>query len=218
MAEGLLGGHKSTTAGTYNVYEVPSGKTAEVNISLFSDTTSTAVVKLFIKPAIGTSPTAIHTIQYEKFNVNRNRFERPAIILQAGETVSYYTDSSDVSVVVSGIEYPTSGIDISSRILVSTNTETVLYTVPASKTVTINTTASLVVTTNTESCTTKLYVSNTDAANGFVLQKDELFATGQSGFERTGFVLTSGQKLILVTTGLSGSVACRVHGKLRGSN
>lgn len=218
MSEGILGGHKSSTAGTYNVYEVPANTYAEVNISIYSDTTSTAVVRLFVKPTAGTSPTAIHTIQYEKLNVVRNRSERLAIILKAGETVAYYTDSANTHVVVNGIEYPSSGIEFADNELITTNTETVLYEVPATKFAVVNTTVTLDGAGGTDGVVAKLYVSSSDAANGFAIQKDELFATGKTGIERTGVPLVSGQKLILVTTGISGNVSARVHGKIRSAN
>ncbi len=217
MSEGILGGHKSTTAGTYNVYEVPTGKVAEVNISLFSDTNATNTVRLYVKPTVATSPTAVHVVQFERFTNTRSRSERPAVILKAGETVSYYTDNADTHVVVSGIEYDSSSLEFSERTLVTTNTETVLYSVPASKTSVVNCTVTLDGAAGVDTSDIKLYVSNTDAASGYIIQKESLYTSNTSGIERTGLVLTSNQKLILVTSNISGNVISRVHGKIRNS-
>ena len=86
-----------------------------------------------------------------------------------------------------------------------------LYEAPVDETVTINTTVTGVLSGTVNSATTKLYVSTTNVSGGGLLLVNSV-NSGRTGYEYSGLVLTSGQKLILVTTNIVGNLAVRVHG------
>lgn len=209
MSEGMLGFHKSITAGTFNVYQCPVGKYAKVIINVAADIAGNVGCTLQISPT--STPTDIHTFQRENLNSVNNGFIRTAVILTAGEWVSYTTTDAGVTVTVVGIEFLTNSKEISEKYLVIANTETVLYEAPVGETVTINTTVSGVLSGLVNSATTKLYASTTNASGGSLLIVNSVNA-GRTGYEYSGLVLTSGQKLILVTTSIVGKLAVRVHG------
>ena len=209
MSEGMLGFHKAITAGTFNVYECPAGKYAKVIINVAADVVGSVGCTLQISPT--NTPTDIHTFQRENLNSINNGFIRTAVILTAGEWISYTTTDAGITVTVDGIEYITNSKEVSDKLLISTNTETVLYEAPASETVTINTTISGVLSGTVNSATTKLYLSTTNASGGGLILLNTINA-GRTGYEYSGLMLTSGQRLILVTTNLVGNLAVRVHG------
>lgn len=209
MSEGMLGFHKSITAGTFNVYECPAGKYAKVIINVAADISGSVGCTLHISPT--NTPTDVHTFQRENLNSINNGFIRTAVILTAGEWLSYTTTSAGVTVTVDGIEFLTNSKEISEQLLISTNVETVLYEAPVDETVTVNATLSGVLSGVVNSATTKLYVSTTNASGGGLILVNTINA-GRTGYEYSGLILTSGQKLILVTTNLVGNLAVRVHG------
>ncbi len=213
MSEGMLGFHKSITSGTFNVYQCPVGKYAKVIINVAADVIGNVDCVLHISPT--TMPTDIHTFQKESLNSVNNGFIRTAVILTSEDWLSYTTTAAGVTVTVDGIEFLTNSKEISEQLLVSTNTETVLYEAPVDETVTINTTVTGVLSGTVNSATTKLYVSTTNASGGGLLLVNSV-NSGRTGYEYSGLVLTSGQKLILVTTNIVGNLAVRVHGFRRG--
>lgn len=214
MASGRLGAHTSSGASTNTVYTCPVGKTAEVNINVLNSSINTAVVSLYISPT-GT-PSAQHTIQYVKLPVTSNGFERTAIILKAGEYICYKTDRADTTVVVSGVEYDSLSNEIGVETLITTNTETVVYSNAAVKDSTVNFSVSLTEGATTDTATIKVYTSNSNAAAGYPLLLTTLKTNSVTGFEKSGFPIASTEKLIIVTTGISGQVAVRVHGYKKG--
>lgn len=214
MASGRLGAHTSSGAGTNNVYTCPTGKTAEVNVNVLTTSIDGAVVSLFISPT-GT-PSAQHTIQYEKLSVISNGFERTAIILKAGEVLSYKTSTANTTVVVSGVEYTSLSNEIGVETLITTNTETVVYDNAAAKASTVNLSVSLPEGAIIDTVVVKVYTSNSNAASGYPLLSTTLRANGTTGFEKSGLPIASTEKLIIVTTGISGQLAVRVHGYKKG--
>lgn len=214
MASGRLGAHKSSGAGTNNVYTVPSGKTAEVVVNVFNATGSTNNVTLFRSPT-GT-PSATHTIQLDKIS-NNSGYQRTALVLKAGEVISYKTDLSGTNVVVSGSEYTSNSNEISEQNLITTNTETNIYSNAVAKAGTVNISVCLADgSAVTDTCTCKLYISSSNAAGGYQLHYYILSGNGTTGFEYTGLPISSTDKVILVTTGLVGQVATTVSGYTRG--
>lgn len=214
MASGRLGAHISSGAGTYNVYTVPTGKTAEVNVNVFNNSGSLNAVTLFRSPT-GT-PSATHTIQLDNIALDSG-YERTAIVLGAGEYISYKTDKAGTQVVISGVEYGSASNEIKQQELITTNTETVIYSNSGTKAGTVNISVSLMdgsAIADTVTCT--LYVSATDAASGYKLNKEILTATGVTGFEKTGLPIATTDKIILVTTGIVGQVATTVSGYTKG--
>ena len=67
-----------------------------------------------------------------------------------------------------------------------------------------------------DTATCVLYVSSTNAASGYPIHKYTITGSGISGFEKTGQAIKSTDKVILVTTGIVGSVVARVSGYTRG--
>lgn len=209
MSEGMLGFHKSITSGTFNVYQCPIGKYAKVIINVAAEVVGNVDCTLQISPT--SAPLDEHTFQKENLNSVNNGFIRTAVILTSEEWISYTTTAAGVTVTVDGIEFLNNSKEVSENLLVNANTETVLYEAPTDETVTINTTVSGVLSGLVNSATTKLYVSATNASGGSLLLVNSINA-GRTGYEYSGLVLTSGQKLILVTTNIVGNLAVRVHG------
>ena len=214
MASGRLGAHISGASGTYTVYTVPTGKTAEVNVNVFNNSGSLNAVTLFRSPT-GT-PSATHTIQLDSITLDSG-YERTAIILGAGEYICYKTDKAGTQVVVSGVEYDTASNEIKQQQLITTNTETVIYSNGSSKAGTVNISVSLVDgSVISDMATCALYVSATNAASGYKLNKELITASGVTGFEKTGFPIATTDKIILVTTGIVGQIATTVSGYFKG--
>lgn len=214
MASGRLGAHISGAAGTYTVYTVPVGKVVELNVNVFNNSGSLNAVTLFRSPT-GT-PSATHTIQLDSVDLDSG-YERTAIVLSAGEYICYKTDKAGTQVVVSGVEYDSASNEIKQQELITTNTETVIYSNSGTKAGTVNISVSLMdgsAIADTVTCT--LYVSATDAASGYKLNKEILTASGVTGFEKSGFPIATTDKIILVTTGTVGQVATTVSGYTKG--
>ena len=210
MATGKLGASTSSGAGTAIAYVVPTGKTAELNITVYNGGIGQAKVTLFLSPT-GT-PSATHTVQLEVMQVDAS-FERTAIILPAGWNVCYKTDIAGVTVVVNGAEYTSKTNEILTQSLITTNTETVVYNNAAAKAGTVNISVSLVdgsAVSDTVTC--KVYTSTSNAAGGYPMHKLTLIGSGTSGFEKTGFNISTTDKIIIVTTGIVGQVASSIWG------
>ena len=214
MASGRLGQHKSTGSGTTNVYTVPASKTAEVVVNVFNNTGVSSNVTLFRSPT-GT-PSATHTIQLDKI-INGSGYQRTALVLKAGEVISYKTDFAGTNVVVSGNEYVSNSNEICEQTLITTNTETNIYPNAAAKAGTVNVSVCLADgSALTDTATCKLYVSSSNAAGGYQLHHYVLVGNGTTGFEYTGLPISSTDKVILVTTGIVGQVAATVSGYTKG--
>lgn len=210
MAFGRLGAINSTAGGgTYNVYECPTGKIAKVSITI-ATTLLEDNVKIFISPT--STPTDAHVIHSEKFDTEVTGVERTAVILLAGEFVSFLSEDEGTTCVVNGIEYDSDTFEMSDYGVVTTDTETVLYTTPIDKQAVVNLTVVITNNDSTDTCETRLYISSSNAAGGFLYNNLTLRFGEISGYERTAIPLKAGDKLILVTSEISGSVSYRLHG------
>ena len=213
MAAGRLGTHKSTGTGTAVVYTVPSGKTAEVSVVVANTSAGVNNVTLYRSPT-GT-PSATHTIQLDSVPINGG-YERSALILSAGERICYTTDQIGTHVTVMGVEYSSKSNEIKQQELITTNTETVIYSNTASVDSVVNVSISLQHGSGaSDLATCELYVSATDAASGVKVHKFPLTTAGVTGFEKTALFISSTDKVILVTTSLVGGVASTVQGYKR---
>lgn len=210
MAFGRLGAVNSTAGGgTYNVYTCPTGKIAKVSITI-ATTLLEDNVKIFISPTI--TPTDAHVVHSEKFDTEVTGVERTAIVLVAGEVVSFLSEEEGTTCIVNGIEYEADTFEMSDSGVIATDTETILYTTPVGKQAVVNITALLTNNAATDICDTKLYISSSNAAGGFLYNNLVLRFGEITGYERTAIPLKAGDKLILVTSDLSGSVSYRLHG------
>lgn len=212
MSSGRLGYHKALTAGVNNVYQCPDGYYSKIVVNVVGDITGSAKVKLFISPT--NTPLDTHVVQVENLNSVNNGFIRSAVIMSSGEWLSYYSSVSNITVSVNGVELPTNNKEIAIYKSISTNTEEVLYEVANDKVSTINATISSIGDTVSSSSNVKLYVSNTNASGGSLLYNGSVNSS-RTGFEYTGLILSSGQKLILVTTNIAGTLSTRVQGFTR---
>lgn len=209
MSAGKLGSNKSTGVGTYNVYQVPPDTYAKVVVSVCAEISGSAKIKLFVSPT--STPANIHTIQIENVTTVSSGFDRTALILKAGEWVSFYTDSSDITVSVNGVEYPSNASEISTQSLITANGEYLLYTASEDKVAAVNVGLSGVNTLSTDSCSCKLYISTTNASGGTLIVNSTIGGFN-TGYEKTGVVLKSGEKIIAVISGMTGNISSRVQG------
>ena len=212
MASGRLGASISSGTTATNVYTVPAGKTAEVNVRVYNGAALSAISKVSLFRSPTGTPSATHTIQFDTLAANSG-YERTALVLKAGEVISYKTDQNGVSVVVSGVEYTSNSNEINEQHLITTNTETVIYANGSSKAGTVNISVSMAdgsALSDTATCT--LYVSATNAAGGYPIHKYTISGNGISGYSQTGLPIATTDKIILVTTGIVGQVATTVSG------
>jgi hypothetical protein len=208
MTVGTLGFHTSSGSGTVVVYTVPVSKRAEVSISVFNKDLSPKTVTLFIAKA--DTPLTSEVIQLENITASYTGFERTGIVLTAGDRVTYTTTASNAAVHVRGIES-----DIGTNLIslapasISTNTTTTLYTAIAD--CIVNFGMSVTTATPTDTANIEVYLSETNVAGGVLFHKD-LLTSFTTGFERTAVPLKTGEKIIAVTTGISGNIASHLHG------
>lgn len=209
-----LATHKSSGAATTAVYQVPSGKVGKVNVSVVNNSGTTANVILFVSPT--STPAADYTIQVDTLTVSNTGYERTGLILKPTEWLCYKTDQAGINIVVTGIEEDSLGDCVSTSTLITTNTDTTIYSNAAGKEGAFNITLSLAEGTSSDSVTVELYVTTTNVAGGHLLQKDTLRMSSITGYERGGLCISTTDKLIVRTTGISGQLAARVEGFPRG--
>jgi hypothetical protein len=103
MATGILA-KSALTGGTDTiVYTVPSGKTSSCTISCCNRSTSdTSKVRISLTEL--STPTSNSYIEYEASIPPTGVLERSAIVLAANQNIIVRATSSDVSVVIFGIE------------------------------------------------------------------------------------------------------------------
>lgn len=216
MSEGILGTHKSTEAGIFTVYTAPSEKYVKANISVTSDTTSSNEVILYITSDLDISEK--DTIQVDTLKSYNRGYDRTAIILKAGEKIVYKTDSANTTVIVTGVEYEGTSEAFSTSSYSATDSDVTVYTVGGSVTAACNLTVSLLGNSSTDKADINVYITKTDIAGGYKLQNARLRRDAATGFERSGFVISSSDKIIVETSNVVGGVAVRVHGMNRSSN
>ena len=208
MTVGTLGLHTSSGSGTNIVYTAPAGKRAEIIISVFNKDLSPKTVTLFIAKA--DTPLTSEVVQLENLTASYTGFERTGIVLVAGDRVTYTTSASNTSIHVRGIESDVGTNVISTApATISTNTTTTLYTAPSA--CVVNFGMSLTTSTSTDTANIEVYITTTNVAGGVLFHKD-LLTSFTTGFERTAVSLNAGEKIIAVTTGISGNIASHLHG------
>ncbi len=208
MTVGTLGFHTSSGSGTNVVYTVPAGKRAEISISVFNKDLLPKTITLFIAKA--DTPLTSEVIQLENLIASYTGFERTGIVLTEGDRVTYTTTASNTSVQVRGIESDVGTNVIStSPSIISTNTTTTLYT--AVSACIVNFGMSTTTNSSTDTASIEVYLTESNVAGGVLFHK-ELLTSFTTGFERTAIPLKAGEKIIAVTTGISGNIASHLHG------
>lgn len=106
MATGILGTPSDLSAATNTtIYTVPSDTFAIVTVNVTNRAAATRDIRLALS-ATGT-PAAGEYIEYDTELVANGTVERSGIVLQAGKNIVAYANSTDVNVVVYGIETAT---------------------------------------------------------------------------------------------------------------
>lgn len=214
MAFGRLASHKSTGAVTQSVYQVPVGKVFIGNVSVVNNSGTTASVYLYVSPT--STPANDYVVQKDSLTTTNSGYERRAIVAKAGECICYKTDQAGINVVVYGEVEDTASDDFSVTSLITTNTDTTVYPNAGAKDSSVNVSVSITEGTTADIATVELYVTTTNVAGGYLIQKETIRATSTTGFERSGLAISAADKLIIRTTGIVGSVAVRVSGFTEG--
>jgi hypothetical protein len=96
-------GKADLLAVTYTrVYLVPASKTASVNINICNRNTSAAKIRIAISAA--DTPVSSEFLEYDYSLAGNNALERTCVIANAGDRVVVYSDTANVSAVVTGFE------------------------------------------------------------------------------------------------------------------
>lgn len=107
MATGILGTPTELTAATNaTVYTVPSNTFAVVTVNICNRSADARAVRLAVA-ATGT-PGNNEYLEYDVQLLGRGALERTGIVMDAGRNIVAYADNTEVSVMVYGIETPTS--------------------------------------------------------------------------------------------------------------
>lgn len=103
MPTGRMGA-ANLSANAYNsIYVVPSGKTANLNINICNRNTVGVLIRLALTTASGTPGTA-DWIEYNTPLPAYGVLERTGILLSAGQYVIAWSNTTDVNVIVTGLE------------------------------------------------------------------------------------------------------------------
>ena len=103
MATGRLGTADLALTTITDVYTVPTSKIASVNISVCNRNSSAIKIRLAISDTTVTQGDD-EFIEYDYSLTGNGVLERTGIMLDAGKIITAYSDTLDVTVVVTGIE------------------------------------------------------------------------------------------------------------------
>lgn len=207
---GILGSVKTTMAGEYLLYTVPAGKVFEGSVFVCSLSPASTKVVLYITPT--TTVVEAGVVQLNTLTPLERFYERKNITLSEGESVQISTDGGDIHATLTGILRDSSGLSFRANALITSNTETAVYTVGSGKTNSVSVTVSLVGAAPLEKSDITIYTSPSNAANGKALKKLKLESDAVTGLQFGGIFLTSGDKIVVVTENIVGKVAVRVDG------
>lgn len=105
MATGRLGAADLSATTNTTVYTVPADTFAVVTINVCNRSNTDRNVRLAI--AENDTPTNAEYIEYDTTLIDSGVLERTGVVVDAGKKVVAYANSTDISVVVYGIETST---------------------------------------------------------------------------------------------------------------
>lgn len=105
MASGVLGQVAIASTTYQTVYTVPSNTVAYVNVNVSNRNATDIAVRVAL--AATATPTTAEFIEYDSFIAPNGVLERTGLVLDAGKRVITYSNSSNVSVNVYGVEQST---------------------------------------------------------------------------------------------------------------
>lgn len=106
MATGILGTPADLAAATNTtIYTVPAETFAVLTISVANRSVQSRTVRVAL--ANSDTPTTAEWIEFDSELIANGVLERSGVVIDAGKKVVVYADSTDVTVMVYGIETPT---------------------------------------------------------------------------------------------------------------
>ena len=105
MATGRLGANDLAATTNTTVYTVPADTFSVVTVNICNRATGTRDVRLALASA--DSPTNAEWLEFDTEVLANGVLERGGIVMDAGKKIVAYANSTDVSVVVYGIETST---------------------------------------------------------------------------------------------------------------
>ena len=103
MATGRLGVADLSATTITDIYTVPASTIASVNVNVCNRTASTVKVRLALSDTTVTQGND-EFIEYDVSIPANGVLERTAIMMDAGKIITAYSDTANVSVVVTGVE------------------------------------------------------------------------------------------------------------------
>lgn len=106
MATGRLGASDVGAAVNTSVYTVPADTFSVVTVNVCNRNSNPRSIRIAV--ATSNSPSAAEYIEYDVVLLGQGAIERTGIVMGAGQQIVVYSDNTDISAVVYGIETATS--------------------------------------------------------------------------------------------------------------
>jgi hypothetical protein len=103
MGTGVLGNVDLSATTVTDVYTVPVSTISSVNINVCNRNDTTVLVRLALSDTTGTQDDS-EFIEYDTPLIAYGVLERTGVTLNAGKIITAYSDTANVSVVVTGVE------------------------------------------------------------------------------------------------------------------